>query len=95
MLPDDSAQDAERHLISVGLTRLIGSVAQRHVADFVPHDPGELSFVVGSFDHAAIDVEKSARQGEGIDAGIVDRLELIRVTFSGSFGGEPLPSLFR
>src|SRR5262249_42520246 len=51
----------------VGFRRLFDAVSRRDVADLVRHHARQLGFVVGRFDHTAIDVEEAARQRKSVD----------------------------
>ena len=56
---------------------------QGHVGDFVRHHPGQLRFVFGRLDGAAIQVEETARQRKSVDGFLVDRFELVRIAVAG------------
>jgi hypothetical protein len=76
---DQSAEKAEPRLAQIRLRRLAGAMAECDVGHLVGHDSGQLTFILGRLDEAAVHVEVSARQCKRVDVGDVDDLELVRV----------------
>jgi hypothetical protein len=59
----------------------------------VRHHAGQLRFVVGGLDHAAVDVDVPAGQGESVDPPVVDGLEGVGKLLAGRMRREPLAQL--
>ena len=74
----DRAEDRAGHRSALVLGRLAGlrrPVAKHHVADLVGHHAGDFAFVLGRFEHAAVDEHRAARQRERVDLANVHHLE--------------------
>jgi hypothetical protein len=72
---DDGADDRTQQRPDLVFRRLAGlrrAVPQRDVAELVGHHAGDLALGVRGFDHPAIDVHRSARQGERVDLARID-----------------------
>ena len=80
MMEPTMAPSSVPNLVLGRLRGLSGAVPQRHVADFVRDDAGDLTFGTGRLDHAAIDVQRSARQRERVDLAHVDDPERVAET---------------
>jgi len=63
-------------------------VAQSHMPYFMADDPGKLGLVVGRLHGAAVDVQESSRQREGVDGRVVDGMEFVRELLSRRLGGQ-------
>src|SRR5215469_5921139 len=49
------------------------------MADFMSYNAGDLGFVIGGCDSAAVNIDEAARKRKSIDGFVVDDLELINV----------------
>ena len=88
----DGADD-EAHLRELLLRDPAGGVAGGDVADFVPHDAGQLRLRVEMGENPARHVDEAAGQGERVHHGIVDDVERPGEAGSLRRGGEPGPEL--
>jgi hypothetical protein len=73
------ANDASAKLGILRLGGLIGAMTERYVGEFLGHHSRELRFIVGGFDGATIDEDKTAGKSAGIDGLVVDAVKFPRI----------------
>ncbi len=74
---EQSAQNLQSGLRSVSLGSLMRAVTQRAVRDLVREHAGHFPLIARIFENAAIEIDESARQREGIDVRGVHHAEAI------------------
>ena len=90
LVADESPQSAQSYIRQPGSRRLVRAVAERDVRDLVRNHSSQLVFSSRGFNHSAIDVNRTAGQGEGVDVRDIDHFETIGVMLALRLRGQRL-----
>jgi len=67
---------------------LVGAVTQRYMGGLMRHYASELRLGVSGVDRPPVDVNKAARQREGVDRHVIHTFVLVRIFVSWGVRGE-------